>query len=30
MNRTPLDYTRDALAALEKAQEFVEGMNQPW
>ncbi len=27
MNRTPLDYMRDALAALEKAHDFVEGMD---
>ena len=27
MNRTPLDYLNDALEAMSKAQEFVEGMN---
>lgn len=27
MNRTPLDYLRDALEAMQKAQEFVEGMD---
>ena len=26
MNRTPLDYLRDALEAMQKAQEFIEGM----
>ena len=28
MNRSPLDYLQDALDALSKAQEFVEGMDQ--
>ncbi len=27
MNRTPLDYLRDALEAMQKAQEFVVGMD---
>ena len=27
MNRVPLDYLRDALAAMHKAQEFVEGID---
>ena len=27
MNRTPLDYLRDVLEAMRKAQEFVEGMD---
>ena len=27
MNRTPLDYLIDALAAMQKAQEFVGGMD---
>ena len=27
MNRTPLDYFRDGLEAMQKAQEFVEGMD---
>ena len=27
MNRTPLDYLRDTLEAMQKAQEFVEGMD---
>ncbi len=27
MNRTPLDYLRDALEAMQKAQEFVEGVD---
>ena len=28
MNRTPLDYLQDAMDAMSKAQEFVEGMDQ--
>ena len=27
MNRTPLDYLRDTLEAMQKAQEFVEGID---
>ena len=27
MNRTPVDYLNDALEAMSKAQEFVEGMD---
>ena len=27
MNRTPVDYLNDALQAMTKAQEFVEGMD---
>ena len=27
MNRTPLDHLRDGLEAMQKAQEFVEGMD---
>ena len=29
MNRTPLDYLRDALEAMQKAGEFAEGMEYP-